>query len=56
MTEGVVVLALLLRRFRFELVADQSVAAAPMVILRPKNGIGALIFDRPQLNFKASPH
>jgi len=42
--EGVTVLALLMRRFRFELSPDQSIIPAPAVTLRPKNGIRARIF------------
>jgi len=44
--EGVTVLALLLRRFRFELCPDQDVAPRPSITLRPKHGIRAKILLR----------
>jgi len=46
MLEGVTVLALLLRRFRFQLPPDQSVVPRPTITLRPKHGIRARIRPR----------
>ena len=44
--EGVTVLALLLRRFRFQLYPDQSIVPRPTITLRPKHGIRARILLR----------
>jgi cytochrome P450 len=44
--EGVTVLALLLRRFRFQLNADQNIVPRPTITLRPRHGIRAKILLR----------
>jgi cytochrome P450 len=44
--EGVTVLALFLRRFRFELCADQNVVPRPTITLRPRYGIRGKILLR----------
>jgi cytochrome P450 len=44
--EGVTVLALFLRRFRFELRPDQNIVPRPTITLRPRDGIRARILPR----------
>jgi len=44
--EGVTVLALLLRCFRFELCPDQNIVPRPTITLRPRHGIRAKILPR----------
>jgi cytochrome P450 len=46
LVEGVTVLALLMRRYRFQLCPDQAIVPDPGVTLRPKYGIRARIFRR----------
>ena len=46
LVEGVTVLALLMRRFRFQLSPDQSIMPNPAVVLRPKHGIRAKVAIR----------
>ncbi|HLK22873.1 MAG TPA: cytochrome P450 [Bryobacteraceae bacterium] len=44
--EGVTVLALLLRRFRFQLIQHQAIVPRPTITLRPRNGIRVKILPR----------